>query len=508
MLTVNKAVTQCNVSRLWLGDWLALLSGLLMPLGFAPLAWRVVPVLSLSLLFLLLQNQSPARAARRGFLFGLGMFGLGVSWVYNSLHDFGSASLPVATLIAMGLVLIMACYLGLMAFVYRRWFSLSLWLSAILLFPILWVLTEWLRGWLFSGFPWLLVGYSQVDTWLAGYAPVGGALLVGFIGAALAGSLGLLLVAGLRQRLLAAAIIPVLLLTGSLLENVNWSQPAGKAISVALVQGAIPQAVKMQPDSLYKSLQQYVGLTQPHLDRDLIVWPETAIHARTSSVETFLQQTESSLNETGAQLLTGIFSHDFTTDRYYNSLIKLGDGPRSVYHKQRLVPFGEYMPLRSVLEFARHYIDIPMSDLSAAEASEIMTLAGYPAALGICYESAYSQVYRAQLPESAFLVNVSNDAWFGNSLAPHQHLEIARMRALETARFMLRATNTGISAVIDSNGRIITRSKQFASDVVLSEITPLTGETLFVRFGNWPLLLFCFTGLGAGFLYRRYSSER
>jgi apolipoprotein N-acyltransferase len=507
MVIVDRALAQCNASRLWLGDLLVLFSGLLMPLGFAPLAWRVVPVISLSFLFLLLQNQLPARAARRGFLFGLGMFGLGVSWVYNSLHDFGSASIAVAALIAAGLVLIMACYLGLLAFVYRRWFSLRSWPAALLVFPALWVLTEWLRGWLFTGFPWLLLGYSQVDTWLAGYAPVGGALLVSFVCAVIAGALCLLLTSSIRRVALAASIIVAVLLAGNLLRNIIWTQPAGNNLSVALIQGAIPQAVKMQADSLYVNLERYVELTQPYLDRDLIIWPETAIHARSFRVETFLQQLENRLRENGSELLTGVFVHDFATDRYYNSLLRIGDGQRAAYHKQRLVPFGEYMPLRSVLEFARYYIDIPMSDIAAAEFSGIMTLAGYPAALGICYESAYPQVYRAQLPESAFMVNVSNDAWFGDSLAPHQHLEIARMRALEAARFMLRATNSGISAIIDSDGQLVARSKQFAADVVLGEIRPLKGATLFVKFGNWPVLLLCIVCLGAAFLLSRKSGN-
>ena len=290
---------------------------------------------------------------------------------------------------------------------------------------------------------------------------------------------------------MALAIIVLLLFTGYGLTRINWTQKAGEPITVALVQGAIPQDIKMRPDSLASSLQRYVELTQDYLDRDLIIWPETAIHARSFRVEPFLEQMEAQLIDSGAELLTGIFVHDLQNQRYYNSLIKLGDRRRATYSKQRLVPFGEYMPFRGLLEFAKVYIDIPMSDISAAISASIIELAGHRSALGICYESAYQQVYRKQLPESAFMVNVSNDAWFGDSLAPHQHLEIARMRALEAARYLLRSTNTGISAVIDSSATVLVRSRQFKPEVVSATIWPLSGETWFVKFGNWPVLLVC-----------------
>ena len=481
-----------------------------MPLGFAPYEWRLIPFISLTVLILLLQDQTALRAARRGFLFGLGMFGLGVSWVYNSLYDFGSASVIVAGFIAAILVLIMAGYVAMAAFVTRRWFAKSSAPELLLVFPALWVLIEWLRGWLFTGFPWLLLGYSQVDTWLAAYAPVGGALLVSFIVCVVASALAFILMASTTQRrMLGAAIIIASLLAGYLLKNINWVRPAGEPVSVALIQAAIPQNIKMQPGSLGSSLQRYVGLTESYLDRDLVVWPETAIHARSFRVKNFLDQFESQLTANETELLTGIFVHDFELNRYYNSLIKLGDGSRATYHKQRLVPFGEYMPFRSILEFARKYINIPMSDIAAADDVSPMTLVGHQAALGICYESAYPDVYRRQLPESAFMINVSNDAWFGDSLAPHQHLEIARMRALEAARYLLRATNSGISAIIDQDAKVILQSKQFTEDVLVSSIIPLKGETWFVKLGNWPVLVLCIGCLLLSqFLFKRQDLNK
>jgi len=310
----------------------------------------------------------------------------------------------------------------------------------------------------------------------------------------------LVLARGNVYRLLAISIIVVLPLAGYGLQKINWVEPAGQPVSVALIQGAIPQEVKMQPGNLGISLERYTGLTEPYLDHDLIIWPETAIHATSSSVEFFLRNMENKVIAHHADLLTGIFLHDPGNDKYYNALLKLGDGKRSDYRKQRLVPFGEYMPFRRLLEFAKYYIEIPSADLSAATHGSAMQLAGYPVALGICYESAYPQIYRQQLPGAAFMVNVSNDAWFGDSLAPHQHLEIARMRALEAARFMLRATNSGISAVIDSRGGVVVRGKQFEKDVVTAEVTPLRGATLFALFGNWLIIPLCIIGILVAFL--------
>lgn len=496
MITVHRILGYCNQSRPWSGDLSALAAGVLMPLGFAPFGWRVVPIIALAVLFLLVQTLTPKRAAGRCFLFGLGMFGFGVSWVYNSLHDYGLAIVPVAALIAASLVLALSCFLAVVGAVYRRWFAFTPVYDMLLILPALWVLIEWSRSWMFTGFPWLLLGYSQIDTWLDGYVPMGGVLLAGLVAAVISGALGLLvMVRDVRQRLLAVGIILILPFIGYVIEKINWVEPAGKPLSVALVQGSIPQDVKMQPGNLQMSLDRYVELTEPYLNRDLIIWPETAIHASSFRVEGFLQEMEAKVRAYHSELLTGIFVHDFKRNTYYNSLLELGDGKRSNYYKQRLVPFGEYMPFRSILEFAKYYIDIPSADITPAKPGKIMRLAGYPAALGICYESAYPQIYRRQLPQSAFMVNVSNDAWFGDSLAPHQHLEIARARALEAGRFMLRATNTGISALIDFKGRVIVRGKQFEKEVVTGEFTPLRGATPFIRLGNWLVLLLCIAAL-------------
>lgn len=502
-----RVLDYCNRSKPRLGDGLALGAGLLMPLAFAPFAIRLIPFVALPLFILLLHKLSPKHALLRGFLFGLGMFGLGVSWVFNSMYDFGSASIGVAALIAFSMVLINAVFFAGIAFTMQRYFySASRLQRNIIVFPALWVIVEWLRSWLFTGFPWLFLGYSQVDTVLAAFTPVGGVFLTSFITVFLVGVMVLIVSTDKRYKLFVAGTIVGILLLAFGLRFVQWTKAYDEPLSVALVQGAVPQEIRMQPEQLPVSEQRYKELTFPYFDRDLIVWPETAIPTFAAWAEPYLLTIEEQLNGSSTDLLTGIFTRDSTYQRYYNSLLKLSAEKalsRPAYHKRRLVPFGEFMPFRSALEFMRGYIDIPMSDIAVGESTPMMILAGYPVALGVCYESAYPQIYREQLPEAAYMINVSNDAWFGDSFAPHQHLEIAQVRALEFGRYMLRATNTGISAVIDPRGRIIARSKQFMPEVLLARFRPYTGSTPYVLLGNWPVLILCFVLISAAVIPRQ-----
>lgn len=522
-MAVVKTARFFNEVKPALGDFLALIAGLLMPLGFAPFEWRMVPYFSLALLLLLLRTPSSRRAFSRGFIFGLGMFGLGVSWVYNSLHDFGAASVPVAGLFAAGMVVANAFFIGLLGYLLWRWSPARIshhpkgdeksgpvgdTYRNLLLFPAVWVFMEWVRSWIFTGFPWLLVGYSQVGTWLGGYAPVGGALTVSFMAAVAAGAVVTIATGGGVYRQAATGILILVAGVGWILGLVHWTEPKGEPVRVSLVQGNIPQEVKLKPENLSVSLNHYYQLTRSHYDSRIIIWPETAIPTFRHRVTDFLLPLSRELDEHNADLLTGGFIYDFDSRRYYNSVFKVGD-EESVYHKQHLVPFGEYMPLRGLLAFLNNFIRIPMSDIDAGEGSQSIRLAGYDAAASICYESAYPDVYRDQLPDAAFLVNVSNDAWFGDSLAPHQHLEIARMRALEAGRYMLRSTNTGISAIIGPQGQVTARSPQFEEDVLTGYIQPMQGLTPFIWGGRTPIVLLLVLVLGATeWFYRRLKTAK
>jgi len=269
------------------------------------------------------------------------------------------------------------------------------------------------------------------------------------------------------------------------------------------VQGNIPQELKWQPEQQGATLERYVALTRQHLDSDLVVWPETAVPAFYDQVEAdFLEPLGMELQQYGVSLLTGIPVLDRSRWEYFNAVISL-DQPQRFYYKVHLVPFGEYLPLRDWLAEVLDFLPVPEADFSAGDPQQpLLTAAGYPVGASICYEIAFGEQLIGALPEAAFLVNVSNDAWFGDSLAPHQHLEMARMRARETERYLLRATNTGISAIIDADGRLLVQSRQARTEAISADLEPRKGATPYVRYGNWPVVIACslvlLAGVGAG----------
>jgi apolipoprotein N-acyltransferase len=364
-----------------------------------------------------------------------------------------------------------------------------------------------LRGWLFSGFPWLSIGNSQIDSPLAGYAPVLGVFGLGWLVALSAA----LLLAALQNRGRAVSVIALagIWAGGLLLGQVGWTSPRGEPIRVALVQGNIAQQDKWQADKLLDSLSLYADKSFALTDIDLIVWPETAIAAFYDQVsENFIPYIEEKLQQSGATLLTGIPMLDRGSWEYYNAVMSLG-GKRAFYYKRHLVPYGEYLPLRWLFGSTLDALAVPNADFSGGDDGQpLLQAAGYPVATSICFEVVFGEELIQALPEAAMLVNVSNDAWFGRSLAPFQHLEMARMRARETGRPMLRATNTGISALIDEQGRVSAQSSQFETAVVTGEVEPRQGATPYVRWGNIPVVVLC-AGLllAAGFLRRRVSAR-
>lgn len=455
-----------------------------MPLAFAPFEWRFVALISLSLLLLLIEKLSPKTAFASCFCFGLGMYAVGVSWVFNSLYQFGGAPAWLAVLITALLVFAMAIFLGLagLGFGYMRFVARTS--RFLLVFPAMWLLSEWLHSWILTGFPWLLVGYAQIDTFLSAYLPVVGVLGVGGVVAFLSALAALLIVGNRYQRILAIIAGLAIFALAVRMDRVEWTQASGPELKASVIQGNIPQEIKLSPDALQVSLDRYLELSRQHTDSDIMIWPETAIPEFKHRVGLFLEELEVELQNTNTELLSGIFVYDFDTHRYFNSMYKIGSAS-GFYHKQHLVPFGEYMPFRSVLIFLSRFIQIPMSDISAGEKpTELILLKGIPVAVSICYESAYPSIFLGQMPTAELLINSSNDAWFGHSLAPYQHLEITRARARETGRYLLRATNTGISAVINPKGEIVARSSQFTREVVSHYVRPYKGITPFMRYGN------------------------
>ena len=480
------------------GFWLAAFVGALLPLGFAPFSlYWLVPVL-LAVLFATWMR-CPARvAARRGFGFGFGAFLTGTYWLYISIHVFGQAPRWLAVFLMLGMVLAMALYLAGCGWLAARCRSRWLALDALLLWPACWVFVEWLRGWLFTGFPWLSLGYAQINGPLAAWAPVTGVYGLSAAVTFVAGALLCLWRGSLPARLAALAGLLALALGTVWIDGSHWTRPNGPELRVALVQGGISQDLKWLPEQRVPTMELYRRLSLDQPDADIVVWPEVAIPAMAHQVETYLDGLRQHAAERGQWLLLGILSYDFDRDQYYNALLQLGP-QTGVYYKRHLVPFGEFFPVPDFVRSWMRLMSLPYRDAArGARYQPLLKAAGVGLAPSICYEDAYGTELLDFLPAAGLLVNVSNDAWFGDSLAPHQHLQIARMRALETGRDMLRATNTGITALIGADGRIRKQSPQFRTDVLTGRVQPRSGATPFVRFGNWPVIIVATVLLGLG----------
>ncbi|HAJ91877.1 MAG TPA: apolipoprotein N-acyltransferase [Gammaproteobacteria bacterium] len=462
--------------------------------AFAPFGWFPVAALSLAVLFDQWSRDTRKLAFRHGLLFGAGFFGAGISWVFISIKVYGHVATPVAISITAGLIAFLSLYPALLGYFLVRAFRTLTPAVLLVAMPAGWVIAEWLRGWVFSGFPWLTMGSSQIDGPLGAYAPVLGVFGTGWT-VALSASLLVILFRG-WYRLPGLVLLLLLWGGGYLLNSIQWTEPRGEALQVALVQGNISQDDKWAPDNLLNTFSRYSELTFNETDVDLVVWPETAIPAFYDQVEdNFIAYLETELEKTGISLITGVPVLEKATWEYYNAVISLG-GEQAFYYKQHLVPYGEYLPLRWLIGNTLDALAVPNADFSSGGASQpLLQAAGYPVSSSICYEIVFGEQIIRDLPEAAMLVNISNDAWFGNSLAPHQHLEMTRMRAKETGRPMLRATNTGISAVIDHKGRIVEQGPQFEIAVIRSAVVPMQGATPYVLLGNTPVIIFSFVGL-------------
>jgi apolipoprotein N-acyltransferase len=479
----------------------ALVAGAVTTLGYAPFNLWGMALVGPALVFILWLER-PELRIKTGFMYGLGLMGSGVSWLHVSIAQFGDLGWLFPLVVTLGFVALMALYYASLGWLVGH-FKATRRQSLILIYPALWVLVEWLRGWFLTGFPWLQIGYSQIDSPLAGYGPLLGVLGISWLALV---SVGLLLsmAAPGRLRLGFLSAVVLIWLAGWLGTRIDWGQPIGEPIKVALVQGNIPQAKKWLPEELLPSLVLYAKKTKQNLDRDLIVWPETAVSAFQFQVdEAFIQPLENTVKNHKTHLVFGVVQMDQERKHYFNAMVALGNEERDQYYKRHLVPFTEFLPLKEILWPLVDLFTIPMSDFSTPEDSKpLMRVGEHLAGLSICYEDAFGTEMIEALPQAAYLINASNDAWFGKSLAPHQHLQIARMRALETGRYLLRSTNTGISAIIGPAGDILVASPLLEVDVLKGEIVPLEGETPYAKFGNLSVLALLLVSMIVAFPYR------
>lgn len=457
----------------------ALLAGGFTTLTASPFElWWLGPIAA-GLMYAGTHQLTTAQAALKGWLYGVALFGSGASWVYVSIHDYGYTGVPLALFLTALFVCVLALFFAGTLWLYRRFTGPRL---ALVSFAGIWVLGEVLRTYLFTGFPWLLLGSGYVDSPLAAWAPIGGVYLLSLL-VALSGALGAALL--LRRQwwtlapLAAIWLIPLALPT-------QWTTPAETPTRVALLQGNLPQLEKWTPEGQRNAANTYSDLTRDVADDvDLIVWPETALPMMETQARPVLERVQSNL-PTDTALMTGIVQRDID-NRYFNSVTGVGDVEGS-YQKEHLVPFGEYLPLESLLRGAIDFFDLPMSSFTKGESDQApMQAAGVSIGNAICYEIIYPQLVASRAKDSDVLMTLSNDTWFGASIGPHQHLQMARLRALENGRYVLRATSNGITAIIDAQGHIVERAPQFETTSLTGEFYATKGLTPFTRMGSWPV---------------------
>lgn len=473
---------------------LSFVLGLTLVLGYAPFSYSWLIIVSLVLWLKNLTGKSTSNAAKQGFIFALGWFGAGISWVHVSIDQFGGMPLVVSVILMMLLCMYLALFPALACYLSARFTKqrkVDLWL----LLP-LWLLCEFIRGVFLTGFPWLTLGYSQIDSYLNVFAPVIGEK--GISAVVLLISIALVQLINKINYKLNITILASVLITAIALNQLSWLSPTGKLVKTLLVQGNIKQELKWSPEQTWPTMLKYMDLSRQNFPADIIIWPESAITAvePSNQAQDFLQMAQSSALLNDSAIISGIIDYNAQNRNYYNNLIVLGKGEandtvgsyqynnENRYSKYHLLPIGEFVPFADWLRPLAPFFNLPMSSFSRGDYKQANLVAnGYHLLPLICFEVAFSDQLSANFTEKTnLLLTVSNDAWFGDSHGPHQHLDIVRMRALEFGRPFLRATNNGITAVVDHQGQIIAQIPQFEEAVLSVNVPLVDGLTPYARF--------------------------
>jgi apolipoprotein N-acyltransferase len=485
--------------------------GAALNLAFAPFAWWPIGILAPAALFALIRGLPPRRAAWTGMAFGAGLFAVGTYWLYTCLHIFGLVPLWLTIVLQAALIALMSAYAAALCYLANRFWLKPSATRNWLVLPALWVLLEWLRGWLFSGFPWLSLGYAFIDSPLAGWAPLLGVYGVTWAAAFIAIALNVMFAPGVAasQRAIAAGVIAGLFLMPTLAARHAWTRAVGAAIPVAAVQGAVSQDQKWQIRNREATMSRYADLTNQAWGARLIVWPESAVPVLANELEDYLRKLRAAGREHDADFAIGLVNYVPKTERVYNGLLVMSEAGDGWYYKRHLVPFGEYFPVPPFIRSWMRLMSLPYDDISpGSEHQTVLRAAGQKLGLTICYEDAYGSSQLRILRDATLLINVTNNAWYGDSTAPYQHLQISRMRALEAGRYLVRAANDGITAAIGPHGEIVMQLPRFKQGVLRVDVMPMQGLTPYARFGNAPVIVLALASLALALWRRRGAGTK
>jgi apolipoprotein N-acyltransferase len=455
----------------------ALIAGGLLPLAFAPFHLYFLAIICPAVLAWVWHDGNKKFAFVSGLCFGVGLFGVGTSWIFVSIHQFSDTHISIAILITVLFVLILASLIGLQGLCYRFIIKKPNYISMLLAFPSVWVLFEWVRSWIFTGFPWLYLGYSQVDSFLAGFAPILGVYGVSFL-CAMSGVLFLsYILFPKRYYLLTSFLLLAIGLGGFALKHIDWTHTVGSPVTVALLQGNIDQNLKWNKTTQQFIVQRYENLERSAPNAQLYIWPEASFPIAWPHAEPLLTPMANDLKIQGKNALIGLPIKN-PDGHFYNGIIAIGETADGFYYKRHLVPFGEYVPFEQQLRGLIGFFNLPMSYMSEGPAHQNLLNAGHlNFASLICYEIVYPHLTLSSAKNANILLTISNDAWFGQSLGPHQHFQMARMRALELGRYLVRSTNNGITAIVDPKGQVNARAPSFEATVLTGEVWASTGQT-------------------------------
>lgn len=477
--------------------------GIILCFSFAPFYAWFLAIFIPAIIFKLWQKLSLKMAVLNGFVFGLGFYAAGTSWIYQSIAHFSQASVLASIALTSLFVIYFSCFFALLAFILKRFFDLRSNWQILLIFPALWVLMEWMIGHLLTGFPWLLIGYTQISSPLHVFAPYVGVYGLSYITIFMSAILVVLTQQGQTKSYWGTwALLAIIVGLSTWAKHVDWTKPTNKLQTVSIVQAQIQPTLKWLPTTLPHIENTYSELSAPYWQKsNLIIWPESALPIQPQQIQPWLSMIAAKLKINHNHLITGIITSN-KQEQYFNSamLLSPNQAPQFV-NKRHLVPFGEYFPLRSIFGFIYDAFQVPMSDLSAgASKQNLLHYGSWKIAPYICYEIAYPDEVMSTLSNANLLLVISDDSWFGHSFASYQHLGIAQMRALETGRYLIFSNDTGPSAIIKQNGSIAKQTTRDEQSVLIGTVEQMTGKTPFMKWHNWPILLLALAALATSIL--------